>query len=356
MLACSDADERQRFLSFVSQHRAPRISAHWEWLLKPLVLEHANAEGPIRYRQLEYYRMPVMGYLALDNPRAVTRDDFVRLSHAAAPGDGEPAPFSDPLAPDFEKSYCYDRFWRDGGLAPNTRYMSCGHVLVVVGDAKAPFFTDRENGVLAQFSHQHFLLFLIAHFQKAALLMFSDRLVDALNGLDIRDPASVKRFKRSIRQLFETFLRFTHRYWFHEISEQALAKALFHLCAGHLHLDPLYLEVRERIHDMNEYLDTDSLRRQANTVVRLTVVTAFGLIGTVATGFLGMNLISETEAPIWLRVLTFVGVLAATIVITVYTIAKSKRLSDFLDALSDENLTTRTKIGALLAVWSSRRD
>jgi hypothetical protein len=44
---------------------------------------------------------------------------------------------------------------------------------VVVGDAKSAFFTDRERGVLAQFRHQHFLLFLIAHFQKAALLMFS---------------------------------------------------------------------------------------------------------------------------------------------------------------------------------------
>ncbi len=355
VLASSDADERQRFLSFVSLHRAPRISTHWEWLLQPLVLEHARAEGPVRYRQLEYYRMPVMGFLALDDPRALSRDDFVRLSHVAAAADGPP-PFSDPTAPDFERLFCYDRFWRDGGMAPNTRYMCCGHALVVVGDAKAPFFTDRETGVLAQFSHQHFLLFLIAHFQKAALLMFSDRLVDALNKLDIRDPSSVKQFKRSIRQLFETFLRFTHRYWFHEISEHALAKALFHLCASHLHLDALYAEVRERIHDMNEYLDTDSLRRQANTVVRLTVVTAFGLIGTVATGFLGMNLISETDAPVWLRVLTFIGVLAATIILTFYTIAKSKRLSDFLDALSDENVPNRVKMGALLSVWSRRRD
>ena len=41
---------------------------------------------------------------------------------------------------------------------------------------------------------------------------------------------------------------------------------------------------------MSDYLDSDALRRQANTVVRLTVVTIFGLIGTVVTGFLGMNL------------------------------------------------------------------
>ncbi len=50
---------------------------------------------------------------------------------------------------------------------------------------------------------------------------------------------------------------------------------------------------------MNTYLDTDSLRRQANTVVRLTVVTIASLIGTLSTGFLGMNLIDEAaESPL----------------------------------------------------------
>jgi hypothetical protein len=53
--------------------------------------------------------------------------------------------------------------------------------------------------VLAQFRHPHFMIFLIAHFQKAALLMFSDRLVEALKRLNVSDAGSVKRFKREIR-------------------------------------------------------------------------------------------------------------------------------------------------------------
>ena len=111
---------------------------------------------------------------------------------------------------------------------------------------------DSERGVLAQFRHQHFLLFLIAHLQKAALLMFSDRLVEALNRLDILDPESVRRFKRVIRQNFEMFLRFTHRYWFHELSEQALIKALFRMCTEHLGNDALYEEVKQEITDMSD--------------------------------------------------------------------------------------------------------
>ena len=48
---------------------------------------------------------------------------------------------------------------------------------------------------------------------------------------------------------------------------------------------------------MNQYLDSDALRRQGETMVRLTVVTTFGLIGMATSSFLGMNLIAEAESP-----------------------------------------------------------
>ncbi len=271
-------------------------------------------------------------------------------------GSGSALPYGADHLADFEQRYCYDRFWANAGAAPNTRYLCSGHALIVIGDARSQFYGCRDRGVLAQFRHQHFLLFLIAHFQKAALLMQSDRLVEALKNLDVGDADSVRAFKRSIRASFESFLRFTHRYWFHEVSEQAQVRALFHLCATHLGLDPLYDEVKVRIADMNTYLDADSLRRQANTVVRLTVVTILGLIGTVTTGFLGMNLLAEADAPMSRKLLIFAAVFVFTTVLTFYTMGKSKGLSDFLDALSDEKLSAWTKAKALAAVWRRARD
>jgi hypothetical protein len=354
VLAQSDAQQRELFLEHVAEHRAPRIAAHWAYMLEPLISDHSGRPGALRFRQIEYYRMPTMAYLALDNPRALTRNDFVRLGLLTAAPEGDDdtlLPFAEPQLAEFEQRHCYDRFWSDAGAAPNTRYLCSGHSLVVVGDAHAAFYSCAERGVLAQFRHQHFLLFLIAHFQKAALLMFSDRLAEALRHLDIADPDSVRRFKRTIRDSFASFLRFTHRYWFHEISEQAQARALFRLCTSHLGLDALYAEVKERIADMSGYLEADSLRRQANTVVRLTVVTIFGLIGTVTTGFLGMNLLAEADAPLPQRLLLFGAVFAATAALTVYTMVKSKRLSDFLDALSDERLGAWAKLKALAGVW-----
>ena len=359
VLASSDAQQREAFLSHVAQHRAPRIAAHWAYLMQPLVSDHSEDAGVLRYRQIEYYRMPVMAYLSLDDPRRLRRDDFVRLALVTGVGSGTSEahlPYAEHHLADFEHKYCYDRFWVNAGAAPNTRYLCNGHALIVVGDARSEFFCCRDRGVLAQFRHQHFLLFLIAHFQKASLLMFSDQLVEALKRLDIRSTPSVKQFKRAIRASFERFLRFTHRYWFHEISEQAQVRALSHMCATHLGLDPLYDEVKARIADMNTYLDADSLRRQAATVVRLTVVTLFGLIGTITTGFLGMNLLAEAEAPLWRKAVWFGVVFVATTWLTIYTMVKSQRLSDFIDALSNDRLGFRGKLAALAKVWRPGAD
>ena len=105
------------------------------------------------------------------------------------------------------------------------------------------------------------------------------------------------------------------------------------------------------LRDMNAYLDADALRRQANTVVRLTVVTVFGLIGTITTGFLGMNLIAAADQPLTTRTLFFLVVLILTVALTIYTMVKSKRLSDFLEAVSDERLSAWTKVRSFFAVW-----
>ena len=102
------------------------------------------------------------------------------------------------------------------------------------------------------------------------------------------------------------------------MSNQEQARLLFRRLCEQLHDYELYDEVRTEVMDMSNYLDTDSIRRQANTVLRLTVVTIFGLIGTIVTSC---------------------------------TIVKSTRLADFIDALSDDRLAWNEKWG----VWERIR-
>jgi hypothetical protein len=356
VLAVSDFEEREKYLHYVGERRAPCYANHWAYLLRPLVPDYSSEKGLIRYRQIEYARMPLMVYLAMDDTRALTRADFVRLGLVTGPGRSDVLPYSARYMRDFEDRYCYDQFWNEERSGrPGTRFMSCGHGFVMVGDADDPFFVDREAGLLAQFRHQYFILFLIPHIHKATLLMLSDRMVSALNKLSIENPDSVRTFKRTIRQLLEIFLRFTHRYWFHEVSDQPQARELYRMTSTYLGTDPLYVEIRNEIEDMAQYLETDTLRRQANTVVRLTVITVFGLIGTVVTGIFGMNVFGFSEMPVPLQVVLLLGTIVAVTALLFYTLSKSKALADFLDSVSDERMSTATKVEALMNVWRKKR-
>ena len=85
------------------------------------------------------------------------------------------------------------------------------------------------------------------------------------------------------------------------------------------------------------------------------MVTIFGLIGTMAVGFLGMNLITANDSPLLNKLGYFAIIFIPTAWLTLYTIVKSKRLSDFLEALADERLTSRAKFSTFLDVWRKTR-
>jgi hypothetical protein len=74
----------------------------------------------------------------------------------------------------------------------------------------------------------------------------------------------------------------------------------------------------------------------------------------VLTGIFGMNLFDFPGIPLRIQIPLFVAMGITVAVVLFYTLAKAKRLADFLDAVSDERLTVRDKWGALVAVWRER--
>lgn len=351
VLAESDSNDQEKFISFTRKHRSPGITAHWDFLLRPLAFDPSEQPGILRYRQIEYHRMPLMAFLAVDEPRRIGREDWLRLGLVATLHPDEAMPERDPDVAEFEARFCYDRFWTDTDTGPNTRFVCTGRAFILVGDANAEYFLDPMHGILAQFRHQYVLLFLIAHFHRAALLVFSDRMVDAVHDLDIRVAQSVSRFRRRVYAGFEAFLRFTHRYWFHELSERPHAQALYRLCSEHLGNDALYREVKEELQDMSQYLDSNAQRQQSTTIVRLTVVTVFSMVGAVASGLLGMNLIAEAEAPLAERLSYFAVAVLLTALFMLLAILKSKQLSDVMDVLSDDQKSLRARFSLIGGAW-----
>jgi hypothetical protein len=230
----------------------------------------------------------------------------------------------------------------------NTRYIVCGPAFAMItreGDAC--------RDLVDAYRHKYFQIGLICNFHKAALLNLSNRFSIAVERLRVGDYDSVRSFKSNVREALELFLRFNHRYWFHEISNQVLAADLYKRWSRQLGSEELYAEVREEAQDINQYLDADRTRRSNDSVQRLTVVSACGMVGMVVTGFLGMNLFSHSELGTAAKIAIFTLVFIPSVALTVYTVAISRRLATFMEALSSERMTWSQKTAAFRQIWSA---
>jgi len=69
-----------------------------------------------------------------------------------------------------------------------------------------------------------------------------------------------------------------------------------------------------------------------------------------------MNLIAEADSPFVKKLFIFLSVLIPTTAVTLYTIFKSRRLSEFLEKISDEHTLWRAKLSAFLDVWRAKHD
>jgi hypothetical protein len=78
-------------------------------------------------------------------------------------------------------------------------------------------------------------------------------------------------------------------------------------------------------------------------------------VGTVATGFLGMNLFSHSDLGGAERLAIFFIVFIPTIVLTMYTLSISRRLATFMEALASERLTWGEKQDAFRQIWFSAK-
>jgi hypothetical protein len=351
LLSASDYGDREKYLSLVRDIKQTPLSLHWENLLKPMVPAYLGG-GTVQYYQIENKRIPTMSYLAFDEPRALSRGDTARIAFGTKWGPSNTLPYSEKYLANFEQQYCYDRFWNgdDAESSMNTRYTLCGPQFAMITKHE-----DACRDLVPNFRHQFFQIGVIANFHKAALLDLSNRFSIAVERLRVGDYDSVRLFKQNVREALELFLRFNHRYWFHEISNQMLAADIYKRWSHQLGSDALYAEVREEARDINEYLDADRTRRSSDNAQRLTVVSACGMVGTVATGFLGMNLFSHSDLGTWEKTAIFLVVFIPTIALTAYTVLISRRLATFMEALASERMTWGEKKEAFRQIWFSAK-
>lgn len=347
VLAESDYGDRARYHSLVRDARQTPLAKHWEFLLQPLVPSYRKG-GVIKYFQVENKRIPLMSYLSFNEPRNLSRGDLIRIGAAAKWGPSDTLPYAEDFLADFERNNCYDRYWDDErpDIGMNTRYVFAGLSFAMITK-----YSDDRRDLKRHFRHPFYQIGLIAHFHKAALLSFSNRFSRAVERLDVHSVESVKDFKRNVRQALEVFLRFNHRYWFHEISNQVQASDFFMKWRRELGTDHIYREVREEAHDINQYLDNDRMRKQADSTMRLTVVSACGMVGTIVTGFLGMNIFNYADKSEWSKIAVFFAVFIPTTLLALYTVVLSRRISDFMEAMASEYMPWKEKFDRFGQIW-----
>lgn len=309
----SNANQQQVIRSFVHQTVQSPVVEHFQFLMHPLIPYEfktvtANERHWLAYRQILDERIPVVNYLAFDDPRALTEADWFRLTFCDSPGsDPRVFPYSvnSPDVSELPKKYCIDRYWgpkyRDADLPKlssdvaaeswvTTRYLCCGFAFGVVGrysDDKSDMFTVfiREH-----MQHHYFKLGLIAHFGRASLLAFDDRLALAVQH---RKMGEETEFREDVKELEQDFVTFRSRYWFSEVSNHLQGRELFDWWAGHLEVDSLFQQVQGKIDAVAESIDRQETAELNELVKKMTVWSI--ALATSALGIALLALVNDTD-------------------------------------------------------------
>ena len=286
----SDFESQEKHIRSALKHKEPPIAAHWRWLLQPLVSvgDPDGADQCVKYRHIVDERIPGMAYLAVDDPTRLKDGDWVRLCFFDEEGSSDTLPYATDFLKHFKKQCCYDRFWetedKRGHDWMQTRYMCCAYAFVQVCRADYSMSLDEENGLLCHFRNHYFQLGLIAHFQKASLLLFSKRLGVAVNEKD------EKKRRRKVQDIRHELLEFTHGCWFTEVSNQEQGRELFEMIQRHLRCSELYDMVMEEASGSDQLLDRDWQNAQTSGIRNLTLIATFGLWVSLSFSFFSMQI------------------------------------------------------------------
>ena len=264
--ASSNAEQQRSLRAFVHRTVQSPVVAHYQYLMHPLIPYEFHAVEPnaprwLAFRQILDERIPVMSYLAVDDPLKLTEADWFRLTFCDSPGRHPgifPYSAHSPDVAAFPDKYCYDRYWgpkyREGDTTipegdrdvarMTTRYLCSGFAFAVVGKYSSDTHDMFSVHIREHMQHHYFKLGLIAHFGRASLLAFDDRLALAVQYLP---SGKEEEFRERVKRLEWAFVTFRSRYWFSEVSNHLQGRELFDWWAGHLEVDSLFQQVQGKI-------------------------------------------------------------------------------------------------------------
>ncbi|MDD2744457.1 MAG: hypothetical protein PHV02_19525, partial [Rhodocyclaceae bacterium] len=272
------------------------LAAHWAELLKPL------GDGEYQIQQLGDDRAALVSKIDLQpipgipTNKLVDRGNMIRLCFADARGNDR-LPYAQRYLAQFEERFCYDRFWYLDGESDDapSRIMNSGYAFTWLGAANdSRYFADNFAGAPVAFRHIYVPMAIIAHFQKAALLVASRRLADlspyGSNGI----PAKLN--SEEFQAMEANFIAFTQTYWFNEITPQEQGIELFDMWRRELRLPALYQEHRQELQDIvafingrEEALQSEAANELNHYALRFAMAALIVAYISMLAGVMGMN-------------------------------------------------------------------
>lgn len=123
-------------------------------------------------------------------------------------------------------------------------------------------------------------------------------------------------------------MHFTNLYQFPLISNQQQGIEMYSLAREIMDVEEFYREIKEEIHNANDYLTAKESTELSETTTRLTKIATIVLPIVLASSFLGMNMFSGEKWLSWVLLwLLFIGIVAVGY-LKLIPYMTSKKLSD----------------------------
>src|ERR1017187_10341285 len=250
----------------------PKLYRHWSDLLGPL------ATAGIKARPIGDHRIPVMAFLGLEDPTCLEPDEWLALSEADSAQFPRYAPaFRDKALAEAT----YDRWWDRSDTKLRHRYLAgpMTYFTVIAAPADRPPWFER---IRTSWRRQHYQMFLLAHYQRAALLDLQDRIARAADKARWDDAALLSE----IASIQHRVAVFSSGCSFLEISPQVQGQELYSLLRKRLALDSLYKGVIDDKALLGNWLVAREEQRSAR---RWEVINLWAIPLALAFTFLGAN-------------------------------------------------------------------
>jgi hypothetical protein len=195
----------------------------------------------------------------------------------------------------FERQWANERTyerWEESGSFYGFSYHSGAALLPRMEYKKKDGTTVYEPPLWKYFGEMYFDMFLLLLYTRVTVFRFSNRLteISVIATKKENIEANVLNWRTSFENLRWEFTLFTNLYQFPLISNQQQMIEMYAIARKYLDIQELYNEVKEEIHNNQEFIEQRIAKAQSESSLDLTRIATLGLAFSIGLAFVATDL------------------------------------------------------------------